>query len=166
MTSAINAGAIPHARPHTLGPESLFLVQYWTKSVFASQGGPAHRKDEEPVMEYRTLGKTGLKVSVVSHGLGQLREPAVIFKALDLGINFFDTAHVYQNGNSEILLGKVLKEYGRKKVFIANSLIFKTHLTTFADFLSLLAVDKVLTTLYMSSKSTQGFNLSQGGRHE
>ena len=73
-------------------------------------------------MEYRTLGKTGLKVSVVSHGLAQLKEPAVIFKALDLGINFFDTAHVYQNGNSEILLGKVLKEYGRKKVFIATKL--------------------------------------------
>ena len=73
-------------------------------------------------MEYRTLGKTGLKVSVVSHGLAQLKEPAVIFKALDLGINFFDTAHVYQNGNSEMLLGKVLKEYGRKKVFIATKL--------------------------------------------
>jgi hypothetical protein len=59
---------------------------------------------------------------VVSHGLAQLKEPAVIFKALDLGINFFDTAHVYQNGKSEILLGKVLKEYGRKKVFIATKI--------------------------------------------
>jgi predicted aldo/keto reductase-like oxidoreductase len=105
-----------------LSGASLFLSRYCAKPVFASPGDPAGRKQEEPVMEYRTLGKTGLKVSVVSHGLNQLKEPAVILKALDLGINFFDTAHVYQNGNSEILLGKVLKEYGRKKVLIATKI--------------------------------------------
>ena len=105
-----------------LSGASLFLSQCCAKPVFATQEGHSNKKKEEPVMEYRTLGKTGLKVSVVSHGLNQLREPAVIFKALDLGINFFDTAHVYQNGNSEVVLGKVLKEYGRKKVFIATKL--------------------------------------------
>ena len=105
-----------------LSGASLFLSRHCAKPVFASQKVPSHKKNEEPVMEYRTLGKTGLKVSVVSHGLNQLREPAVIFKALDLGINFFDTAHVYRNGNSEILLGKVLKKYGRKKVFIATKI--------------------------------------------
>ena len=101
---------------------SLLLSQYCAKPAFASKGEPAHKKKEEPVMEYRTLGKTGLKVSAIGHGLAQLKEPAVIFKALDLGINFFDTAHSYQNGNSEIMLGKVLKEYGRKKVFIATKI--------------------------------------------
>ncbi len=105
-----------------LSGASLLLSQYGTKPTFASQEAPVHKRPNEPTMEYRTLGKTGLKVSVVSHGLAELREPAVIFKALDLGINFFDTAHVYQNGNSELMLGKVLKEYGRKKVLIATKL--------------------------------------------
>lgn len=105
-----------------LSGASLLLSQYCAQPAFASQGEPPHTRQKEPTMEYCTLGKTGLKVSVVSHGLAQLKEPAVIFKALDLGINFFDTAHVYRNGNSEILLGKVLKEYGRKKVFIATKL--------------------------------------------
>ena len=41
-------------------------------------------------MEYRTLGRTDLKVSVVSHGLAQLKEPAFIFKALDLGIKTYE----------------------------------------------------------------------------
>ena len=105
-----------------LSGASLLLSQYCSKAAFALPGEPVDKRQKEPAMEYRGLGKTGLKVSVVSHGLAELREPAVIFKALDLGINFFDTAHVYQNGNSEIMLGKVLKEYGRKKVLIATKL--------------------------------------------
>ncbi|MFH1991189.1 MAG: aldo/keto reductase [Pseudomonadota bacterium] len=73
-------------------------------------------------MEYRTLGKTGLKVSALSFGVMRLTEPAVLFQALDMGINYFDTAHVYQNGNNEKMLGDVLKQYGRQNVFIATKL--------------------------------------------
>jgi predicted aldo/keto reductase-like oxidoreductase len=73
-------------------------------------------------MEYRMLGKTGLKVSAVSFGVMRLTEPAVLYEALDLGINYFDTAHGYQRGNNEKMLGNVLKEYGRKKVFIATKI--------------------------------------------
>ena len=105
-----------------LSGAALLFNQYCARPAFASQEAPAHKRQKAPTMEYRTLGKTGLKVSVVSHGLAELREPAVIFKALDLGVNFFDTAHVYQNGNSEKMLGNVLKEYGRKKVLIATKL--------------------------------------------
>jgi predicted aldo/keto reductase-like oxidoreductase len=75
-----------------------------------------------PAMEYRDLGKTGMKVSAVSFGVMSLTDPAVLFKALDVGINYFDTAWMYQNGKNEELLGKVLKEYGRKKVFIATKI--------------------------------------------
>jgi len=105
-----------------LSGASLLLSHYCTKPAFASQGEGLHKKQKEPAMEYRTLGKTGLKVSVVSFGLAHLQEPTVLYKALDLGINFFDTAHVYQNGNNEIMLGKVLKEYGREKVLIATKI--------------------------------------------
>ncbi|MBW2554122.1 MAG: aldo/keto reductase [Deltaproteobacteria bacterium] len=90
----------------------------------ATSGGksPAAKKDKGTNMEYRTLGKTGLKVSAVSFGVMRLKEPAVLFKAFDLGINFFDTAHNYQNGNNEIMLGKAAKEYGRKKILIATKI--------------------------------------------
>jgi predicted aldo/keto reductase-like oxidoreductase len=83
---------------------------------------PVPKKDKGPSMEYRTLGKTGLKVAAVSFGVMRLKEPAVLYKSLDLGINYFDTAHAYQNGNNEIMLGKVAKEYGRKKIFIATKI--------------------------------------------
>jgi len=73
-------------------------------------------------MEYRTLGRTGLKVSALSFGVMRLTEPAVLFEALEMGINYFDTAHVYQRGNNEKMLGEVLKQYGREKVLIATKI--------------------------------------------
>lgn len=73
-------------------------------------------------MEYRTLGKTGLNVSALSFGVMRLTDPAVLFQALDMGVNYFDTAHRYQNGNNEKMLGKALKQYGRSKVFVATKI--------------------------------------------
>ena len=108
---------------------SLLLSQYRGKPAFASQEAPVHKIPKEPTMEYRTLGKTGLRVSALSLGMAYLRERAVLFKALDLGINYFDTAHIYMGGNNERLLGEVLKEYGRKKAFIATK-IYPFHQRT------------------------------------
>lgn len=73
-------------------------------------------------MEYRTLGKTGLRVSALSFGVMRLSEPAVLHAALEMGINYFDTAHAYQNGNNEKMLGEVLKKAGRDKVLIATKI--------------------------------------------
>ena len=55
-----------------LSGASLLLSQYCLKPAFASQEAPARERIKEPIMEYRTLGKTGLKVSVmVSIGLSR-----------------------------------------------------------------------------------------------
>jgi aryl-alcohol dehydrogenase-like predicted oxidoreductase len=69
-------------------------------------------------MKYRTLGKTGLKVSEIGFGCGNIgglmvRAPlptrlAAVRRALELGINYFDTAAAYGNGLSETNLGEVL----------------------------------------------------------
>ncbi len=83
---------------------------------------PVAVADKPAPMEYRILGKTGLKVSAVSYGVMRLTEPAVLLQALDMGINYFDTAHRYQNGNNERMLGKVLKDYGRHKVLVATKI--------------------------------------------
>ena len=104
-----------------LAGTGLLLNQLGANPAYGGEK-PAPKKDKGPNMEYRALGKTGLKVSAVSFGVMRLKEPAVLYKSLDLGINYFDTAHGYQNGNNEIMLGKVAKEYGRKKIFIATKI--------------------------------------------
>ena len=85
-------------------------------------------------MKYRTLGKTGLKVSEVGFGAwaiggnayGNSYGPtddnvslATIERAFGLGCNFYDTADVYGQGRSEELLGQALKEH-RNEVFFAT----------------------------------------------
>jgi aryl-alcohol dehydrogenase-like predicted oxidoreductase len=68
-------------------------------------------------LEYRTLGKTGLKVTTVSMGVMNCSDPAVLHRAFDLGINFYDTADCYMHGRNEEMVGQVFK--GRRdKVFI------------------------------------------------
>ena len=84
-------------------------------------------------MEYVRLGSSGLKVSrlclgCMSFGSGfdwmLPEEPsfAIVRKALDLGINFFDTADVYSLGESEQILGRALKHFGvrRDEVVVAT----------------------------------------------
>jgi aryl-alcohol dehydrogenase-like predicted oxidoreductase len=80
-------------------------------------------------MPMRTLGKTGMKVSVLCLGammFGQWGNPdhedsiKVIHKALDSGINFVDTADVYSAGESEEIVGKALKGGKRNNVILAT----------------------------------------------
>lgn len=61
----------------------------------------------------RKLGNTGIEVPVVSMGVSRCDSPAVVKGAMKLGINYFDTAYRYQGGNSERMLGEVLKEFPR-----------------------------------------------------
>ena len=96
-------------------------------------------------MEYVNLGKTGLKVSRICLGCMTYGEPATgvpmagrhawtlneeqsqpfLKQALDLGINFFDTANVYSSGASEEVLGRFLKaNTSREKVVIASKVRF------------------------------------------
>src|SRR3954464_11510531 len=71
-------------------------------------------------MQYRSLGRTGFHVSSVSVGCwaiggswGKVEDKeslAALHRALDLGVNFFDTADVYGDGRSERLLAQLRKE--------------------------------------------------------
>lgn len=70
-------------------------------------------------MEYRTLGRSGLRVSVLGFGCGDTgglmirgdpgERERTVARALELGVNYFDTAPSYGQGESEIQLGRVLK---------------------------------------------------------
>jgi 1-deoxyxylulose-5-phosphate synthase len=94
-------------------------------------------------MEYVRLGSTGLKVSRICLGCMGFGEAArwihkwvlseedsrpIIKKALELGINFFDTANVYSIGTSEEFLGRALKDFARRdEVVIATKVHGKMH---------------------------------------
>jgi aryl-alcohol dehydrogenase-like predicted oxidoreductase len=72
-----------------------------------------------PVIRTRKLGKTGLEVTEVGFGCMITSDQSVIERAADLGINLFDTARGYQNGNNERLVGAALKGR-REKVVIST----------------------------------------------
>ncbi len=72
----------------------------------------------EPKVVYRTLGKTGLKVSGVGYGIGFVPIPEVVNRALDLGVNYYDTSRVY--GDSEKIFGEIIKKRDRSKLVIAT----------------------------------------------
>ncbi len=67
----------------------------------------------------RPLGKTGLKVSGVGCGVGLIPDPAVLVRAADLGVNYFDTARTYEKGKSEEITGAALKAR-RNKIILAS----------------------------------------------
>jgi hypothetical protein len=72
-----------------------------------------------PKPVYRTLGRTGLKISVVSFGAMLTPEPEVLRIAFDNGLNYVDTARKYMDGRNEEIVAKALK--GRRdKVYVAT----------------------------------------------
>ena len=89
-------------------------------------------------MQYTNLGKTGLKVSrlclgMMTYGSKQWREwildeeqaKPFVKRALDAGINFFDTADVYSLGESEKVTGNLLKGIKRENIVVATK-VFST----------------------------------------
>jgi predicted aldo/keto reductase-like oxidoreductase len=70
-------------------------------------------------LDYRTLGKTGLKVTTLGFGCMVTSDSSVITRAADLGINYFDTARVYQHGNNEKMVGAALKSK-RKEIVLST----------------------------------------------
>jgi aryl-alcohol dehydrogenase-like predicted oxidoreductase len=89
-------------------------------------------------MEYTTLGSTGIEVSrlclgCMSFGSSEWRDWVLdeeestefIDRAIDLGINFFDTANMYSLGESERVLGEALSEYDRDEQVVATKGFFQ-----------------------------------------
>jgi voltage-dependent potassium channel beta subunit len=84
-------------------------------------------------MEYRNLGKAGVKVSELSLGawvtyglqFGVNEAKAIMAAAYDAGVNFFDNAEAYAAGEAEIIMGKALKELGwARKDYLISTKIF------------------------------------------
>ena len=77
------------------------------------------RKKKKKII-YRTLGKTGIKLPVISMGVMRADNPGLVKAALAKGMIHLDTAHTYQEGRNEEMLGKLLKDYPRDSFVIAT----------------------------------------------
>ncbi len=79
----------------------------------------AQPTDKARVRQYRRLGRTSLEISDISFGAGQVPSASLVLRAIDQGINYFDTAPDY--GQSEALIGEALAKLAqRDKVYIAS----------------------------------------------
>ena len=96
-------------------------------------------KQEEKVEEkrgkkrkfiYRTLGKTGIKLPVISMGGMYAIDPALFRAALDFGINHLETAHMHMAGKNEEMIGQVIKGRPRESYFITTKIPLPQHKIT------------------------------------
>jgi predicted aldo/keto reductase-like oxidoreductase len=108
LTGLAAVGAIPSA-----------VTAAALASADARKTGPGETQAQaKPIV--RTLGKTGLKIPVVSMGVMNADNPAVVQAALDSGIFMLDTAHGYQRGRNEQMIGQVIKGKPRDSYMIAT----------------------------------------------
>lgn len=71
----------------------------------------------------RKLGNTGIELPIVNMGVMRADNPNLVRAALRMGVVHFDTAHGYQNGNNELMLGEVFKDYPRESLVIATKVV-------------------------------------------
>ena len=107
-------------RSTVLGTSGLIMG---STALQANANGTTHKKKKSK-MVYRTLGRTGMQLPVVSMGVMRADNPNLVKAALDQGVKLLDTANGYQHGRNEEMLGKVLKDYPRKSYYLAT----KVHL--------------------------------------
>ncbi|NIN11741.1 MAG: hypothetical protein GTO61_10145, partial [Gemmatimonadales bacterium] len=81
---------------------------------------PVRPSQDGRIQSYRTLGRTGFRVSDISLGAALIREANVARYAFDKGINYIDTAEGYENGASERGIRDALRHVDREEIFIST----------------------------------------------
>ncbi|MCP4147177.1 MAG: aldo/keto reductase [bacterium] len=84
---------------------------------------PGDKSADNPSFVYRTLGKTGLKLPVVSMGAANTNNANLAKAALDAGIRYLDTGHYYSQGRNEEMLGNVLKDRPRNSYVLSTKVM-------------------------------------------
>ena len=83
------------------------------------------------IKDYRRLGRTGAMVSDVGSGVPY--SESVLKAVINSGVNFIETAETYYNGKNEILIGNVIRNFERDKLFIATKINTTLGITTSSD---------------------------------
>ena len=108
----------------TVGAAGLSSVLASTGAIAGPNQSNAEEKPKYPQVPKRTLGKTGVQVPCLSLGgnYSFIDKQILLRKAIDWGINYWDTAPNYAGGNSELGIGNFLSKHpeNRKKLFIAS----------------------------------------------
>lgn len=84
-------------------------------------GSPKSKKKTKVV--YRTLGRTGVKLPIVSMGAMRGENRSLLDAGIKMGVKHFDTAYVYQNGKNEEMVGDVMTNHKRKSIFVATKIV-------------------------------------------
>ena len=120
------SGADEVTRRRFLEIASTGIIAAGLQSVLAN---PTESQETKNGIPYRNLGRTGERVSLVGIGgyhLGKQADAnesiAIIRKALDEGVNFLDNCWDYNGGESEIRMGKALREGYRQKAFLMTKI--------------------------------------------
>ncbi len=92
-----------------------------TANAFESRSLPVEKNTAKII--HRTLGKTGIRVPVISMGTGDTDNPNLVKAGLDKGIRLYATSRYYGNGRNEEMMGKVLKDRDRDTYLIATSVM-------------------------------------------
>jgi len=102
------------------GIASIGLLGVSGKALPSLENGDLN-KDSKKKIIYRTLGRTGIRLPIVSMGVMNSSNPELIIKSYEIGVRHFDTAAGYMRGRSEETVGNVIKELNvRDKVIIAT----------------------------------------------
>jgi hypothetical protein len=114
----------------------------------------------------RTLGNTGIKLPIVSLGVMRVDNPKLVTASLNAGLVHLDSAHVYQGGRNEEMLGELLKDYDRNS-FVISSKILTRDVNTSEEFikkfetsLDRLQMDYV-DILYLHASSSRDHTLDE-----
>ncbi|MCF7885056.1 MAG: aldo/keto reductase [Candidatus Marinimicrobia bacterium] len=114
--------------------------------------------DEKKIIRYKKLGRTGFKASDIGMGTTRFKHPNIARFAYDHGINYFDTAEGYHNGEAEKNLGKALKHMDRNKVFITTKVHIDENDSKEKIIQKFNACQKRLDTEYIDALYMHGVN--------
>jgi len=86
------------------------------------------------MMEYRRMGCSGLKLSAISLGswitfgdqIDEIVVEKLIHRAYEAGVNFFDNADIYANGESEQVMGEAIKDFSRESLVVSSKVYWPT----------------------------------------
>lgn len=116
---------------------------------------------------HRTLGRTGLKVPVVSLGVMRVDNPRIVTLALDGGMTLLDTAHGYQNGRNETMLGELLKDRKRDSFYLCTKVNPRREVLTTEQFIEMFEISlERLKTGYVDILYLHAMSTREGTLHE